>query len=87
MPNALRGVVVACSLDAPSPEMDLTLPTYVLLTAEESGVGSALVASPASPFTLPKNALVEREGGLARRTQGRVDEALRLVFGYRDWPA
>lgn len=66
--------------------MDLSLPTYALLSADESGLESEAVASPASPFTLPKGALVERFSTLPRKTQLRVDRAIRLVYGYEEWP-
>lgn len=66
--------------------MDLSLPTYVFLAREETGLGGEVVAYPASPFTLPKNALVERLGALSRKAQLRVDAAIRLVFGYDEWP-
>jgi len=66
--------------------MDLSLPTYAILAAEESGLESEAVASPASPFTLPKAGLVERFSTLPRKAQLRVDRAIRLVFGYEEWP-
>lgn len=84
--NALRSVVIACALDPASKELDLSLPTYALLTRGETGLDYEAVASPASPFTLPKNALVERLSLLPRRAQQRVDGAIRLVFGYDEWP-
>lgn len=84
--NALRSVVVACALDPMSPEMDLRLPTYVLLRPMETGLELEMVASPASPFTLPKAALVERLGVLPRQARIKVDAAIQLVFGYQEWP-
>jgi len=86
IPNALRSVIVACSLDPNSKAFDVRLPTYVPLSAQEAGLASEVVASPASPFTLPKSALVELLSVLARRAQARVETALRLVFGFEDWP-
>lgn len=84
--NALRSVVVACTLEPATKEMDLRLPTYVFLPPAETGLESEVVASPASPFTLPKNALVERLLVLPHKARQRVDTAVRLVFGYEDWP-
>lgn len=62
------------------------MPTYVILVHEETGLDSEVVASPASPFTLPKNALVERLAVLSRKAQLRVDTAIKLVYGYEEWP-
>lgn len=84
--NALRPVVVACALEPMTPEPDLRLPTYAPLPPEDTGLDGAVAASPASPFTLPKNALAERFSVLPRRTQSRVDRAVRLTFGYEEWP-
>ena len=86
VPNALRSVVIACSLDAVAKGMNLKLPTYVVLRPEETGLDAEIVASPASPFTLPKNSLVQKSGSLPRAAQRRVDMALRLAFGYEEWP-
>ncbi len=86
VPNALRSVVVACALDPAAKELALGLPTYVLLPRGETGLDYEAVASLASPFTLPKNALVERLFLLPRKAQQRVDGAIRLVFGYEEWP-
>lgn len=66
--------------------MDLSLPTYVLLGLEETGLEAVVVASPASPFTLPKNSLVERLAGLSRGARQRVDAAIRLAYGFEEWP-
>lgn len=82
----MRSVVVACTLEASAQGMNLSLPTYVLLASEETGLESEVVATPASPFTLPKGALVDRFSVLSRRTQSHVDKALRLAFGYEEWP-
>lgn len=86
IPNALRSVVVGCSVEPFSEEFDLRLPTYALLSPAETGLDSEAVATPGSPFTIPKNALVERRGFLPRKAQNKVDAALRLVFGYTEWP-
>lgn len=86
LPNALRPVVVACSLERLEKGADIGLPTWVPLGAPETGLEFDAVASPGSPVTLPKNALVERIGRLPTRARGAVDRALRLVYGYEDWP-
>lgn len=86
IPNALRSVIIACSLEPVSDAMDLRLPTYARLSPQESGLGEEVVASPASPFTLPKAALVERLSTLQRKARQRVDAALRLALGYEEWP-
>ena len=67
-------------------EMELSLPTYVILAHTETGLDFETVASPASPFTLPKNALVERLGALSRKAQLRVDASIRLAYGYEELP-
>ena len=84
--NALRSVIIVCSLDPLLESHDVNLPTYVLLPREETGLETEAVASPASPFTLPKNALVEKLSILPRKSQAKIDLALRLAFGYADWP-
>lgn len=84
--NALRSVIVACSLETMTGRFDLRLPTYVLLSPEETGLPQETVASPASPFTLPKKSLVERFSTLSRKSQPGIDSAVRLAFGYEDWP-
>lgn len=86
IPNALRPVIVACSLEPLEKGMDLGLPTWVVLPGRETGLPFDAVASPGSPMTLPKNALVERIGLLPPRARAAVDQALRLIFGYEDWP-
>lgn len=84
--NALRSVVIACALDPAVQGSVPDLPTYVRLCAEDAGLDSPVVASPASPFTLPKNALVERFSTLPRKARAEVDRAIRLALGYEDWP-
>lgn len=84
--NTLRSVVIVCALNPVARGMDLSLPTYVILAPGESGLESEVSASPASPFTLPKDALVERFSTLPRKAQLRVDKAIRLVLGYEEWP-
>lgn len=79
-------MVIACALDPVEGAMDLSLPTYARLGPQESGLEAEVVASPASPFTLPKAALVERLSALPRKARQRVDTALRLALGYEDWP-
>lgn len=86
LPNALRPVVVACALEPLEKTADIDLPTWVALAAPETGLDFDAVASPGSPVTLPKNALVELVGRLPTRSRGAVDRALRLVYGYEDWP-
>lgn len=78
--------MIACALEPVAKGMDVSLPTCALLAAEESGLASETVATAASPFTLPKGALTERLGVLARKAQGRIDKAIRLAYGYDDWP-
>ena len=86
IPNALRSVVVACALEPPAKGARLDLPTVVFLGASETGLGVDTLASPGSPMTLPKNALIERVGRLSTSSRGAVDRAVRLVYGYEDWP-
>ncbi len=86
IPNALRSVVVACVLEPLTKAARLDLPTIVSLAASDTGLSFDAYASPGSPATLPKNALVERVGRLSTRSRGAVDRALRLVYGYEDWP-
>lgn len=86
VPNALRPVVAACSLEPVEKGMDLGLPTIVPLRPSSTGLPFEAVAGPGSPMTLPKNALVERIGFLPREAKAAVDRAFRLVFGYEDWP-
>ena len=84
--NALRSVVVVCSLEPLEKGMNLDLPTIVRLSPSDTSLSFDTAASPGSPITLPKNALVEGVGRLSVRTRRAVDEAFCLVFGYADWP-
>lgn len=86
IPNALRSVVVACVLEPSTKTAIVDLPTIVSLAASETGLAFDAYTSPGSPATLPKNALVERVGRLSTRARGDVDRAMRLVYGYEDWP-
>jgi len=86
IPNALRSVVVACSLEPLEEGADLHLPTRVARAAQDTGAPFDAVASPGSPITIPKNAIVERLGRLAAPFRAAVDRALRLVYGCEDWP-
>lgn len=86
IPNALRRVVVACELVARGPAELPALPTRVELSRSATGLAFDAVAWPGSPITLPKAALVERLGRLSGPERHGVDRAIRLTYGYEDWP-
>lgn len=86
VPNALRRVVVACALGRLEQPMEPGLPTRVELPAASTGLPFNAAASPGSPLTLPKNALVERIGQVSGFDRAAVDRVIRLTYGYEDWP-
>ncbi|MBI4425422.1 MAG: type II toxin-antitoxin system PemK/MazF family toxin [Elusimicrobia bacterium] len=86
IPNALRRVVVVSTLSPREEPFGPSVPTRVPLSASATGLAFEGVTSPASPMTIPKNALVERLGRLAGPERSSVDRAIRLTFGYEEWP-
>lgn len=86
VPNALRRVVVACALGRREGTLEPGIPTRLEFPAAATGLPFDAVGSPASPITIPKNALVEKLGLISGSDRAAVDRAIRLTYGYEDWP-
>ena len=83
--NAVRSVVVLCELCEDPSGRFKGLPTTVAVPAADSELGKDYVAV-ASPYTLPKNCLIERMGTVSPQLYERLEDALRRVFGWSSWP-
>ena len=86
IPNAVRQVVVACELVPLEGGAIIGAPTWVTLAKGETGLPVASAANPGSPVTIPKNALIERLGRVSAFERAALDRAIRLPYGYEDWP-
>ena len=83
--NAVRNVVVLCELSEDPARKFKGLPTTVEIPSASSGLDKDYTAI-ASPYTLPKNCLVERAGAVPPQLYERLEDALRRVFGWSSWP-
>ena len=81
----MRSVVTVCELREDAQGKYRGLPTVVEVSGGRTGLGQEWIAI-ASPYTIPRNRLLSREGNLPPQLYERLEEALRRVFGWAPWP-
>lgn len=83
--NALRTVLTLCQLIDDADGKLRGLPTTVGVPASANPLNRPLLAI-ASPYTVPQNCVVAREGSLGLPSYESLETALKRVLGWAAWP-